>query len=168
MDAEEYKRKHQEEAIHTSSPTLDVLNKGVNKEAIVDAFKDAPDEIFTGLRFDEGKNRLDLLPPEWTWALGLVMTKGAVKYDARNWEKGMPWSKVMGPLKRHLTKFEAGETYDDETGCHHLAMVAWNALALLSYDIRELGTDDLGLTDIQDFDRLLQQEPLIEEEEPEK
>ena len=96
-----------------------------------------------GLRYDTGKNRLDLIPPEWTWALGQILTKGAQKYAARNWEKGMDWSRIIGPLKRHLEKFLAGETYDAETGCHHMAMVAWNALALMTYDIREIGNNDL-------------------------
>lgn len=96
-----------------------------------------------GLRYDTGKNRLDLIPPEWTWALGQILTKGAQKYAARNWEKGMDWSRIIGPLKRHLEKFQAGEQYDQETGCHHMAMVAWNALALMTYDIREIGSNDL-------------------------
>lgn len=72
------------------------------------------------------------------------MTEGSVKYPARNWEEGMPWSKIMGPLERHLMKFKAGEQYDLETGCHHMAMVAWNALSLLTHDLRGLGVDDLA------------------------
>lgn len=104
-----------------------------------------------GLRFDTGKIRLDLLPIEWEWALGDITTKGAIKYDDRNWEKGMPWSKIVGPLRRHLGKFQAGERYDGlkydkaagTTGCHHMGMVAWNALALMSYDLRELGENDI-------------------------
>ena len=102
-----------------------------------------------GLRYDTGKNLLDLIPPEWTWALGMILTKGAAKYAKRNWERGMPWSKVMGPLKRHLAKFEAGEDYDygtsndPGTNCHHLAIVAWNALALMTYELRDIGERDL-------------------------
>lgn len=96
-----------------------------------------------GLRYDAGKVRLDLLPPEWVWGLGQVMTAGAAKYEPRNWEKGMAWSKVLGPMLRHTWKWIAGEMYDDETGCHHLAMVAWNALALMTYQLRVIGKDDV-------------------------
>lgn len=96
-----------------------------------------------GLRFDAGKNRLDLIPPEWVWGLGKVLTKGAQKYDARNWERGMDWSKCVGCALRHTFKFACGERYDEETGCHHLAMAAWNMLALMSYDIRGIGQNDL-------------------------
>lgn len=99
-----------------------------------------------GLRLDAGKNRLDLIPPEWEAALGDVLTQGAEKYDDRNWERGMSWSKMIGCAKRHRLKFEAGERYDLETGCHHLAMAAWNLLALMVYDIRGIGEDDLPKT----------------------
>lgn len=104
-----------------------------------------------GLRYDAGKTRVDLIPPEWIWSLGIVLSKGATKYEPRNWEKGMPWSKAIGPLFRHVLKFIGGETYDKETGCHHMAMAAWNCLALMSYDLRGLGTDDRA-GDIKTFD----------------
>lgn len=96
-----------------------------------------------GLRFNAGKNRLDLIPPEWPWALGDVTTKGSYKYEERNWERGMKWSIMIGCALRHIYKFAAGERYDPETGCHHLAMAAWNVLALMSYDLRGVGENDL-------------------------
>lgn len=96
-----------------------------------------------GLRFSLGKNKIDLVPPEWVWALGMVLTRGAIKYAVRNWERGMRWSEVVGPMFRHIFKFLCGERYDPETGCHHMAMVAWNALVLMTYDIREIGENDL-------------------------
>lgn len=104
-----------------------------------------------GLRFNKGKNLMELVPPEWEWALADVTTQGSKKYPARNWEKGMEWSAMIGCMKRHTAKFMAGESYDGpefnlekgETGCHHLAMVAWNALALMCYDLRGVGKNDL-------------------------
>jgi hypothetical protein len=104
-----------------------------------------------GKRMNAGKLRVDLTPSEWEYALADVTTKGSMKYEERNWELGMKWSTMVGCMKRHLLKFQAGERYDGEkfdieagtTGCHHLAMVAWNALALMSYDLRQIGTNDL-------------------------
>lgn len=96
-----------------------------------------------GLRYNAGKNRIDLLPPEWTWALGDVTTKGSYKYEERNWERGMKWSIMVGCASRHVLKFLVGERYDRETGCHHLAMAAWNILALMSYDLRGIGENNL-------------------------
>lgn len=108
-----------------------------------------------GLRYDIGKNRLDLIPGEWTWALADVLSMGAVKYTERNWERGMQWSKVLGCILRHITKFLMGERYDDETGCHHLAMAAWNCLALMSYDIRGIQ----GVQNLPDAPETMDPEP---------
>ena len=96
-----------------------------------------------GLRYNNGKNRLDLVPAEWIWGLGALLTKGAEKYDTRNWERGMSWGTMVGCAQRHLYKFICGERVDSETGCHHLAMAAWNILALMTYDIRQVGVNDL-------------------------
>lgn len=96
-----------------------------------------------GLRHNAVKNRIELVPPEWTWAVADVTTKGSYKYDERNWERGMLWSIMIGCVGRHIAKFLIGERYDAETGCHHLAMAAWNILALMSYDLRGIGTVDL-------------------------
>ena len=107
-----------------------------------------------GLRYNDGKVQLELIPPEWTWALGIVLTRGAIKYAVRNWERGMKWSYVLGSMMRHITKFLCGERYDAETGCHHLAHVAWNALALMTYDIREIGENDLPKLDVKMLDKI--------------
>ena len=96
-----------------------------------------------GERKNERKNRLELLPPEWLCALGEVTTRGSFKYAERNWERGMRKSIMVGCALRHLLKRVCGEIYDPETGCAHTAMAAWNMLALMSYDIRGIGEDDL-------------------------
>jgi len=96
-----------------------------------------------GLRYTEGKNQLELIPMEWIWGLGMVLTRGAAKYAPRNWERGMAWSRMIGSALRHIAKFAMGERYDPETGCHHLFMAGWNCCALASYDLRQIGDNDL-------------------------
>ena len=93
-------------------------------------------------RFDVGKNRHDLIPAWVIDELAKVYTYGANKYDDNNWWKGMKWSKVIGPLKRHLNKWRRGRIIDDESNCYHLAMVIWNAIALMCYQKNGLGKDD--------------------------
>lgn len=113
-----------------------------------------------GFRMDAGKNRIELLPPEWLWALADVMTQGSKKYPARNWEQGMDWSSMIGCMYRHIAKFQAGQRYDGKkfdkklgtTGCHEMAMVAWNALALLVYDLRGIGNNNLPHEDYAQLD----------------
>lgn len=95
-----------------------------------------------GLRFNSGKIRVDLIPWEWILGLAHLLTRGAVKYAPRNWEKGLSWGDTMASLKRHLLAWERGEDYDEETGSHHMVSVAWNALVLFSMWLRKIGTDD--------------------------
>ncbi len=86
-----------------------------------------------GLRFNEGKLRYDLTHPVATEGLVKVLTVGSIKYAARNWEKGMPWSSVIASLKRHLAAIERGEDYDPETGLLHADHVQCNAHFLSAY-----------------------------------
>lgn len=86
-----------------------------------------------GLRYNEGKTRYDLFEPHAMEELAKIFTKGATKYAARNWEKGMSWTSVLASLKRHLAAFEKGEDNDPESELLHVAHVAWNALALTTF-----------------------------------
>jgi len=96
-----------------------------------------------GLRFSKGKVRWDLLPPDALLEVAKVYTKGAEKYAARNWERGMKWGECLRALKSHLNKWELGQANDDEyPELYNMAMVVWNGLALLSYELRKIGEDD--------------------------
>lgn len=86
-----------------------------------------------GLRFNEGKTRFDLVHPDAHRDMVEILTMGANKYAARNWELGMEWSKVIASLKRHLNAVERGEDYDAESGKLHIAHVACNAHFLNAY-----------------------------------
>lgn len=98
-----------------------------------------------GLRYDDNKERVDLIPPDAMLELGRVYMVGARKYSERNWEKGMPWSKMVGPMLRHLFKFLMGEDIDPEDGQLHVAKIAWNAIGLLTYNLRKIGIDDVRI-----------------------
>lgn len=74
----------------------------------------------------EGKGRYDLLSPIVNRRLAIVMEKGAKKYDARNWEKGMPLSRFIDSAKRHLDQFIEGHKDED-----HLGQAIWNLCGLL-------------------------------------
>ena len=95
-----------------------------------------------GKRFDHGKARYDLIPGDALYELAKVCTYGASKYDDQNWRKGMSWSRCFGPLMRHAWAFWRGESIDKESGCHHLAMAAWNCLALIVYEKTHPKHDD--------------------------
>lgn len=87
----------------------------------------------TGKRFDSGKSRLELLPPEPLIGISAVLAFGASKYGSWNWMGGMAWSRVLGSLLRHTLKFMAGEDLDSESGLPHVDHIATNALFLSQY-----------------------------------
>lgn len=95
-----------------------------------------------GLRYDSGKPAMHLLPPFAMLELGKLFARGVIKYYERNWEKGMKWSKMLSPMLRHVFRFMLGQNYDKETGVHHLACVAWNALCLLEFTQTHPELDD--------------------------
>ena len=96
----------------------------------------------TGLRFNEGKLRYDLIHPKAIKGLVSVLTAGSKKYSDRNWEVGMKWSNVLASLKRHLAAIESGEDFDEETKLLHADHLQCNAHFLSAYyDIYPQGDD---------------------------
>lgn len=71
-----------------------------------------------------------------------VAGMGAAKYAPFNYLKGYDWSLSFNAMERHAMMFWAGEDIDEESGLPHMAHAAWHALALISFAMRELGTDD--------------------------
>lgn len=100
-----------------------------------------------GLRYDEGKTRVDLIPADALLEVGKVYLMGSSKYAERNWERGMKYSKVLGPMLRHLYKWMMGADRDEESKELHLSHVAFGALALLAYELRGIGKMNDGKLD---------------------
>jgi Domain of unknown function (DUF5664) len=111
----------------------------------------AGDPMYSGLRFDADKPRYDLIPHEFMNALATHFLHGTKKYPDRNWEKGMRWGTCFRAMMSHAWKWFGGETYDvdpkmPEYKAHHLIAVAWNAMALYTYETRKIGHDDRVVT----------------------
>jgi hypothetical protein len=101
------------------------------------------DNIKTGgVKFDNGKARYDLLPPEGAEGVAKVLAFGAQKYAARNWEQGMDWSRPFSACMRHLWAWWRGEKNDPDSGLPHLFHAATNIFFLIAYEARGRGTDD--------------------------
>lgn len=86
-----------------------------------------------GLKFDQGKPRMELLPMAALQEVSKVLTFGASKYADNNWRGGINYSRIYGALLRHLTAFVEGEEKDPETGLSHIAHLACNSLFLLTF-----------------------------------
>ena len=86
---------------------------------------------------DPGKKPLGGISPHLKLAIGELLRKADDKYKAaggyRNWEKGMPVTRCIDAIERHLTSFQLFDESED-----HLAAIAWNAMVLIHY--RDGGT----------------------------
>ena len=84
-----------------------------------------------GRKDDQGKPRVDLIPPRALLAMGEVLGHGAAKYGADNW-KGLENGsrRLYGAALRHLLAWGMGERADPESGLPHLAH-ALTCLALM-------------------------------------
>jgi hypothetical protein len=67
---------------------------------------------------------------------------GGRKYEPHNYLRGYAWSLSLDALFRHILAFESGEDFDPESGLPHVTHAAWHCLALTSFMVRGLGTDD--------------------------
>jgi len=92
------------------------------------------EKIKQGIKYDNGKERYDLIPIEPLRKLAEVYTIGAYKYTDRNWEKGIDWGRLYAAMMRHANAWWGGETIDKEDKQHHLASVVWCAFTLMEYE----------------------------------
>lgn len=77
----------------------------------------------------DDKPRYDLIPPKGLRRVADLYARGAVKYDDNNWRKGMPSSRVMASLLRHVEAYRAGDRTED-----HLAAICFNTFALMEFE----------------------------------
>ncbi len=101
--------------------------------------------IERGVKQDQGKPRLDLMPTEALEEIGKVLEFGAKKYDPWNWAKGLAWSRLLGAALRHLYAWARGESKDPESGLSHLAHAGCNILFLIYFERNKSGEDDRHL-----------------------
>jgi len=81
-------------------------------------------------RHNNGKADYSLLPLHLLEGSVRVLEKGAEKYSAWNWAKGMPWTTPYSCAMRHLAAWYRGETLDSETNENHIDHAICNLIML--------------------------------------
>jgi len=81
-------------------------------------------------KFDEGKPGFSNIPRLALLEVAKVMTHGANTYGKFNYSGEIEATRLTDALERHLSKYLINEDID-ESGYHHIAHVAANALMLL-------------------------------------
>ena len=103
-----------------------------------DAMERSPDGVVPdqgGLHFDDGKPRVDLVPPRTIIEVAKVFGYGASKYGPRNWERGIAQSRLYGSTLRHLFAWCGGEDIDQESAHLHLAHAAANIMMMIDLSL---------------------------------
>lgn len=95
-----------------------------------------------GVKHDQAKPPLHLIAPEFLYAIAEILQFGAEKYGERNWENGMDWSRVYRAAIGHLFDWWMKKGPDPETGKSHLWHAACCVMFLVTYEIRQIGTDN--------------------------
>lgn len=91
-----------------------------------------------GLKFDDGKPMMRLIPPKAEIEMAKVLTFGAAKYGVGNWqhvEGGA--TRYLDAMMRHINSYRQGEQIDAESGLNHLAHAMCCAAFLLEMDPRD-------------------------------
>jgi hypothetical protein len=112
----------------TRSPTTTYHYKSIARAKTKMAIEVQPRPLAE--RYNKGKTDYSLLPLHLLEGAVNVMAKGAEKYSAWNWAKGMPWSTPYACAMRHLAAWYKGETNDAETGENHIDHAICNLLML--------------------------------------
>jgi len=88
----------------------------------------ARSEFNTGAVRDasEGKGMPSLIPIAALRAVSKRFEDGATKYGRDNWHKGIPLSRYVDSLYRHLWQYMEGDTSEDHGGA-----IVWNAMCMV-------------------------------------
>ena len=104
-------------------------------------FSGTKDKFTTGATRDkgEGKGRYDLISVHMLRRLAQVYERGADNHGDRNWEQGIPFSRLYNSAKRHTDQALAGDTDED-----HLSQAIWNLACVVHF--QETGRSELDDT----------------------
>ena len=91
----------------------------------------------TGVKFDEKKAPLALIPPEAEEEEARVWQAGATKYGLWNWRGGLSYLRILSALLRHTHAIIRGEDKDPETGLLHAAHIRCCAAMLIVFQKEE-------------------------------
>jgi len=81
-------------------------------------------------RFNEGKPAYSLIDLESLEPMAKVLEYGATKYSKDNWKQGMPITKILDSMLRHIAALRNGNLNDSESKLSHIGHIQCNAMFL--------------------------------------
>lgn len=89
-----------------------------------------------GVKHDQDKTPMGLLPGRALQEVARVFGFGAEKYSPNGWREVRPGSRYLDAALRHLTAHADGEDVDAESGLSHLAHACACVLILIGLQAR--------------------------------
>lgn len=106
--------------------------------------KETEKEENTATKFDTGKPSFTSIPQLALLEVAKGFTIGKEKYGQFNYSKPMKLTRYLDALARHNNQFLCGQNID-ESGVHHLALIACNALMALDSILTGKAEDDRNI-----------------------
>lgn len=117
----------------------DSLVENFDGEGYVTKFSGEAENFNTGAHRDsqKGKPRYDLIPARPLKRVADLYARGGEVHGDKNWLNGIPNSRSMASLMRHVQDYRLGDRTED-----HLAAIVWNAMALMQFEGTEFDDFD--------------------------
>jgi hypothetical protein len=90
-------------------------------------------KLTEGVKHDQEKPVLALIPPDAIEEEGQVWTFGGKKYGYWNWTKGLVYTRIISAMFRHMIAIMRGEDVDSESGLLHAAHIRCCAGMLITF-----------------------------------
>ena len=94
-------------------------------------------ESEVGIKNDNGKAPLALIPTKPLLEIARVLDFGRMKYSSHNWRNGIEQERLLSAALRHILANNEGENKDEESGLNHLAHACCCLLFALEQQLRE-------------------------------
>lgn len=95
-----------------------------------------------GTKHDQGKPDLSLLSKAGKDGIARAFMFGQNKYGRYNYLQGMDWSRLIAAADRHISAFNDGQDFDEDSKLNHLYHAGACIMMLIEFYDKQLGTDN--------------------------
>lgn len=95
-----------------------------------------------GIKNDQQKPDLSLLPRSAKAGIALAFMDGEKKYGRYNYLNGLDWTRIISATERHLDAFNDGEDCAADSKLNHLFHAGANIMMLIEYYTKGIGNDN--------------------------
>ncbi len=111
----------------------------------IDALFEEKNTNNKGIKNDNGKPPIHMIPEEAILGMAIAFNYGAKKYTKMNYRKGISITRLTDSLIRHTLAYTKGIDIDEESGLPHTQLILANAAMIEYMRINKPEFDDRDL-----------------------